>query len=273
MSDENKSPEAEANAATAARKVQTALFAAQTQAEANDYAAVAVVQAEVDVRRAGRAEAEARQAADAAAAARQANAATAATTAAATTTAAAIGPPSIPAASGGVVSTADVLHRHTQMASDFSRVDTKILGVKSTLDNLLLSVAGLRDAVAGGESKTAHVEILLQPFMDNFADREPSERDSGDARERHVQKSQITDHTALWKKVSSRKHWLLRGRLPSDLGESAVDIQSFVGESVNVTAVVAAQLRTVSNVDVVVYGPRADRPVDHLVMVADRLDL
>ena len=35
MSDESKSPEAEANAATAARGVQAALFAARTQAEAN----------------------------------------------------------------------------------------------------------------------------------------------------------------------------------------------------------------------------------------------
>ena len=61
--------------------------------------------------------------------------------------------------------------------------------------------------------------------------------------------------------------------MPPNLGESGADIQSFVGESVNVTAVVAAQLRAVSNFDVVVCVPRADRPVDHLVMVADRLDL
>ena len=36
---------------------------------------------------------------------------------------------------------------------------------------------------------------------------------------------------------------------------------------------VAAQLSAVSSFDVIVYGPRVDRPVDHLVMVTDRLDL
>ena len=59
MPDESRSPEAEANAATSARGVQAALFAAQTQAKANAHAAVTAVQAEVDERRAGRTEAEA----------------------------------------------------------------------------------------------------------------------------------------------------------------------------------------------------------------------
>ena len=45
----------------------------------------------------------------------------------------------------------------------------------------------------------------------------------------------------------SLKHWLLRGRLPLILGESAADIQSFAGKSFNVTAVMATQLRAVSN--------------------------
>ena len=49
MSQESKSPEAEANAGTAAREAQAAWFAAQTQAEANAHAAEAAVQAEVDV--------------------------------------------------------------------------------------------------------------------------------------------------------------------------------------------------------------------------------
>ena len=159
------------------------------------------------------------------------------------------------------------------MTSEFSRIYTEILSVKSSLDNVLLSIVSLWDSVAGGASKTADVEVLIQQFVDNFADSEPFVRDSQNARERHVQKSQLTDDTALWKKLSSRKHWLLQGRLPPTLGESAPDIQSVVGESVEVTAGVAAHLRAVTNVDVGVYGPRADRSVDHLVFVADRLDL
>ena len=60
--------------------------------------------------------------------------------------------------------------------------------------------------------------------------------------------------------------------MPPNLGESAADIQSFVGEGVNVTAAVATQLRAISDLDVSVYGPRAEGVVDHLLFVADRLD-
>ena len=41
-------------------------------------------------------------------------------------------------------------------------MDTEILGVNSSLNNVFLSVASLRDAVAGGASKTADVEVLIQ---------------------------------------------------------------------------------------------------------------
>ena len=91
-------------------------------------------------------------------------------------------------------------------------------------------------------------------------------------RERKVQKSQLTDDMALWKKMASRKHWVLRGRIPPNIGGSAADIQSFVGEAVNVTTSVATKLRAISDFEVRAYGPRAEEMVDHLLMVADRLD-
>ena len=97
--------------------------------------------------------------------------------------------------------------------------------------------------------------------------------DSGDAREPNVQTFQPTnDDTTLWKNVPSRKHWLLRGGLPLNLGELAAHTQSFVGEAVNVTAVVAAPLRVVSDFDVAANGPRAEGTVDYLLVVAYRLD-
>ena len=46
-----------------------------------------------------------------------------------------------------------------------------------------------------------------------------------------------------------------------------------MGEAVNVTAVVVAQFRTVSGLEVAAYGPRAEGVVDHMLMVADRLDV
>lgn len=51
---------------------------------------------------------------------------------------------------------------------------------------MLLFVGGLHNAVAGGVSKTVHVEVVLLQFLDNFVDREPAVRDNGGARERHV---------------------------------------------------------------------------------------
>ena len=65
---------------------------------------------------------------------------------------------------------------------------------------------------------------------------------------------------------------MLRGRIPPNIGDSAADIQSLVGEAVNVTTAVATQLRAISVFDVRAYGPRAEGMVDHLLMVADRLD-
>ena len=156
------------------------------------------------------------------------------------------------------------------MASKVSSIDATIHGNKSTLDVKLLSVAGLRN---GGASKIAHVEVLLPQVVGDVAARASFVRDGGGARGRHVHKSQLTNDTAFGKNVSSPKHLLLRGRLPPNLGESTVAIQSFSGESVNVTAVVAARHHYVSDFDVVMYEPRTGHPVDNLMMVAYRPDL
>ena len=72
--------------------------------------------------------------------------------------------------------------------------------------------------------------------------------------------------------MASRKHWVLRGRIPPNIGDSAADIQPFVGEAVNVTTAVTTQLRAIIDFDVCAYGPRAEGMVDHPLMVADRLD-
>ena len=72
--------------------------------------------------------------------------------------------------------------------------------------------------------------------------------------------------------MATRKHWVLRGRILPNIGDSAVDIQPFVGETVNVTTAMTTQLRATSDFDVRAYGPCGEGMVDHLLMVADRLD-
>ena len=101
------------------------------------------------------------------------------------------------------VKSAKVLHWQGQVSGEFARIDGDVSRLKSTMDRLLAFFETLQDAVAGGASKVENVEAMLQQFMDNFADRQLAPRDSGDVRERQVQKSQLTDDTALWKKMAS----------------------------------------------------------------------
>ena len=225
--EECKSPEAEALVAAAVRGPNQAASAA-ARVEAN--AAVAAVQAGVDKRRA-----EALAAAQAESEGRRAAAASAAATAASATAALSLLSPSPAVSEVAGVTSAEVLHWQEQVSVEFARVDGDLFRLKSTMDQLLAFFETLQDAVAGGASETEHVEAMLQQFIDNFADRQPAPQDSGDARERHVQRSQLTDDTALWKKMASRKHWMLRGRIPPNIGDSAADIQSFGSEAVNVT--------------------------------------
>ena len=226
--EECKSPEAEALVAAAVRGPNVAASDA-TRVEAEAYAAVAAVHAGVDARRA-----KALAAVQAESEGRCAAAASVAAAAASATAAPSLLSPSPAVSEAAGVTSAELLLWQGQLSGEFARIDGDVVRLKSTMDRLLASFETLQDVVAGGASKLENVEAMLQQFMDNFADRQPAPRDSGDARERHVQRSQLTDDTALWKKMASRKHWVLRGRIPPNIGDSAADIQSFVGEDVNV---------------------------------------
>ena len=239
--EECKSPEAEALVAAVRGPNQAASDATRVEAEA--YAAVAAVQAGVDARRA-----EALAAVQAESGGRCAAAASVAATAA--PAAPSVFSPSPAGSEAAGVTSAEVLTWQGQVSGEFARIGADMIRLKATMDRLLASVETLQDAVAGGASRAENMEAMVQQFMDNVGDRQPAPRDSGDARERQLQKSQLTDDAALWKKMASRKHWVLRGRIPPNIGDSAADIQSFVGEDVNVTTSVATQLRAISDFDV-----------------------
>ena len=166
---------------------------------------------------------------------RRAAAASAAATAASATAAPSLLSPSHAWSEAAGVTWAEVLHWQWQVSGEIARTDGDVFRSKSTMGQLLASFATLQDAVAGGASKIENVETMLQQFIDNFAYRQPAPRDSGDARERQDQKSQLTNGTTLWKKMASRRRWVLRGFIPPNIGHSAADIQSFVGEAFNVT--------------------------------------
>ena len=236
-----------------------------TRVEAEAYAAVAAVQAGVDARRA-----EALAAVQAESGGRRAAAASVAATAA--PAAPSVFSPSPAGSEAAGVTSAEVLTWQGQVSGEFARIHGDVIRLKSTMDRLLASFETLQDAVAGGASKDENVDAMLQQFMDNVGDRQPAPWDSGDVRERQLQTSQLTDDTALWENIASRKHWVLRGRIPPNIGDSAADILSFGGKAVNVTTSVATQLRAISDFDVRAYGPRAEGMVDPRLMVADLLD-
>ena len=72
---------------------------------------------------------------------------------------------------------------------------------------------------------------------------------------------------------TSRKLWIVRRRIPPNLGDFPADLQSLAVEAIHVTANVASHLRSFSSFDVRAYGPRMDGPIEHSLMVAGRLDL
>ena len=95
--------------------------------------------------------------------------------------------PAVSQAAG--VTPAEVLLWQGQVSVEFARIDGDVIRLKSTMDRLLASFETLQNAVAGGASKVENVEAMLQQFMDNVGDRQPASRDSGDVRERQLQKS------------------------------------------------------------------------------------
>ena len=174
--EECKSLEAEALVAAAVRGPSQAASAA-ARVEADAHAAVAAVQAGVDARRA-----EALAAVQAESEGCRAAAASAAATAASATAAPSSLSPSPALSEAAGVASAEVLHWQEQVSGEFARIDGDVFRLKSTMDQRLASFETLQDAVAGGASKTENVEAMLQQFIDNFADRQPAPRDSGDAR-------------------------------------------------------------------------------------------
>ena len=164
------------------------------------------------------------------------------------------------------VTSAEAMHWNGQVSGDFARRDGDVFRLKSTTDQLLAFFESLQYAVAGDASTTENVEAMLQQFIDNFADQQPARRTVG-TRGSAMSKSRTQLTTLRYGKYAPRKHWLLRERIPPIIGDSAADVQSFVGEAVNVTTAVATQLREISDFDVRANRPRAEGMVDHLLML------
>jgi len=177
------------------------------------------------------------------------------------------------ASSGEPVSTSeDIVRWMSQVEGEVCSVKGSVSTVSAKVDGLAASFASLKDVVAAASAQVSHLEIAMQQFIDNQVAQGGPSRQGDDARERLLQKSQLSEDAAAWKKPNSRKHWFVRGRIPPNIGEAPADIQAFVGEGVHVTARVAAQLRSLSDFDVAQYGPRSHGDFIPDIMIADRLE-
>ena len=149
-----------------------------------------------------------------------------------------------------VVSWADFLRWSGQVESEVQRVASRVNVISGSLSSRVEEIAGslsaIKDAVATCSSQCSHLESALQQLVDNHAARSDALRDVRDVLERLMQKSQLSVDAALWNKTSSRRHWLIRGCIPPNLGESPADVHAFVGESVNVTSHMVDQFRPLS---------------------------
>lgn len=91
--------------------------------------------------------------------------------------------PAEPAAAAEVTS-ADIVRWTGQVEREFRFIKGDISIVSSKIDELAASTSPLKDVVATCSAQSAHLEISMQQFGDNPADRGGASRGGGDARER-----------------------------------------------------------------------------------------
>ena len=118
----------------------------------------------------------------------------------------------------------------SQMEGQVGSLNERVSAVSAKVDGLAASFASVKDVVDAASAKLSHLEIAMQQFIENQAAQGGPSRQGDDARERLLQKSQLSEDAAAWKKPNSRKHWFVRGRIPPNNGEAPADIQAFVGK-------------------------------------------
>ena len=112
-----------------------------------------------------------------------------------------------------------------QVEAEFARVHKRL---DDDFAELSAIASSSREAAAACTDQVANLDIMVGQFMENNAGRVAS-RDNGDAQERQRQKKQLATEMTTWNKVSTAtKLWIIRGRIPPNLGDSPADLHSFV---------------------------------------------
>ena len=145
-----------------------------------------------------------------------------------------------------------------QVEAECARVNERFDG---KLVEMSATVYSAREVATACAHQVANLDVVLCQFVEKSSGRVAASQDDGDALERHRQKAQMTTELATWNKMNTtRKLWIIRVRIPPNLGDSPADLQSFVGEAIYVTANVASQFRSFGSLGVRAYGPRVGGP-------------
>ena len=117
-------------------------------------------------------------------------------------------------------------------------------------------VADVADRVEEMFGQMNQLQRMVQQVIDNNKPAAAAEAASNidgpgrRARERQIQKLELGNDVALWRKLGPRRHWFIRGRIPTSTGESVADLQAMLGDMLEVTPEVAQQLRSLGGLEI-----------------------
>ena len=89
------------------------------------------------------------------------------------------------------------------MEGQVGSVNERVGAVSAKVDGLAASFASVKNVVDAASAQVSHLEIAMQQFIENQAVQGRASRQGDDARERLLQKSQLNEDAAAWKKPNS----------------------------------------------------------------------
>ena len=116
----------------------------------------------------------------------------------------------------------DLVTLARQVEADFARVHARL---DEKLAEISANAFSSREVATVYADQVDNSDIILRQFVENNSGRIAASRDDGDAQERQRQKAQLTTEMATWNKVNTaRKLWIIRERIPPNLGDSPADL-------------------------------------------------
>ena len=134
---------------------------------------------------------------------------------------------------GAALTSDDLATWAGQVEAEFARVNARL---DEKLAEMSGTVPSSREVATACADQMANFDVVVRQFVENNSGLVATSRDNVDAQERQRRKAQLTTEMSTWDKINTaRKLWIIRGRIPPNLGDSPADLQSFVGETIHVT--------------------------------------